>query len=55
MRLRVLYVEDQEQDVALLTRHFADRLRASPRAAALLNRVAGILLIGFGVKLALSR
>ncbi len=41
--------------VALLTRHFADRLRASPRATALLNRVAGILLIGFGVKLALSR
>lgn len=41
--------------VALLTRHFAERLRASPRVTVFLNRIAGVLLIGFGLKLALSR
>lgn len=41
--------------VVLLTHRLADRLRASPRTARALNRVAGTLLIGFGVKLALSR
>ncbi len=41
--------------VALLTRQFADRLRASPRITLILNRIAGVFLIGFGVKLALSR
>jgi threonine/homoserine/homoserine lactone efflux protein len=41
--------------VVLLTRHLADRLRASPRALRWLNRVAGVFLIGFGVRLALSR
>jgi leucine efflux protein len=41
--------------VALLTLHFAERLRASPRVTVLLNRIAGMLLIGFGLKLALSR
>ena len=39
----------------LLTRHFAERLRASPAATRWLNRVAGTMLLGFGVKLALSR
>ena len=39
----------------LLTRHFAERLRASPSVTRWLNRVAGTLLIGFGLKLALSR
>ena len=38
-----------------LTHHFADRLRASPRITRWLNRVAGTVLVGFGVKLALSR
>jgi threonine/homoserine/homoserine lactone efflux protein len=38
-----------------LTRRLADRLRASPRMTQWLNRVAGTLLVGFGVKLALSR
>jgi threonine/homoserine/homoserine lactone efflux protein len=41
--------------VTLLTRHFAERLRASPRATRWLNRVAGTMLLGFGLKLALSR
>ena len=38
-----------------LTWHFAERLRASARATRWLNRVAGTLLVGFGLKLALSR
>lgn len=41
--------------VLVLTRTLADRLRASPRATQWLNRVAGTLLLGFGLKLALSR
>ena len=39
----------------LLTRHFAERLRANPTATRWLNRLAGTLLVGFGLKLALSR
>ncbi len=38
-----------------LTRRFAERLRASPALLRWLNRVAGALLIGFGLRLALSR
>jgi threonine/homoserine/homoserine lactone efflux protein len=38
-----------------LTWHFAERLRASPVALRWLNRLAGTLLVGFGLKLALSR
>jgi len=41
--------------VVWLTRRFAQRLSASPRLTAWLNRVAGALLLGFGLKLALSR
>ncbi len=41
--------------VAALTLQFADRLRASPRVTLILNRLAGVFLVGFGVKLALSR
>jgi threonine/homoserine/homoserine lactone efflux protein len=41
--------------VVWLTRRFAQRLQASPRVTAWLNRVAGTLLVGFGIKLALSR
>ncbi|MEW6705185.1 MAG: leucine efflux protein LeuE [Pseudomonadota bacterium] len=41
--------------VVLLTSRLADRMRASPRAGRVLNRVAGSLLVGFGIKLALSR
>jgi threonine/homoserine/homoserine lactone efflux protein len=41
--------------VVLLTRRFAERLRASPRTTQWLNRVGGTLLLGFGLKLALSR
>ena len=38
-----------------LTRWAADRLRASPMAGVWLERVAGGLLLGFGLKLALGR
>ncbi len=38
-----------------LTRTLADRMRANPRLSSVLNRLAGVFLIGFGVKLALSR
>jgi leucine efflux protein len=41
--------------VVLLTRRLADRLRASPRAVRWLERLCGTLLIGFGVKLALTK
>ena len=41
--------------VVLLTHRFAERLRASPRVSGTLHKLAGVFLIGFGVKLALSR
>jgi leucine efflux protein len=41
--------------VVLLTQRLAHRLRANPRIATALNRVAGSLLVGFGIRLALSR
>lgn len=39
--------------VVLLVHHLAERVRANPLATAMLNKVAGALLIGFGLKLAL--
>ncbi len=39
----------------LLTHFLAERLRANPRITQVLNKVAGIFLIGFGVKLAISK
>lgn len=41
--------------VVLLTHRFAQRLKASPAVTRWLNRVAGTLLLGFGLRLALSR
>ena len=41
--------------VVLLTHRLAERLRASPRVSGTLQKFAGVFLIGFGVKLALSR
>jgi leucine efflux protein len=41
--------------VTLLTYYLAERLRASPRVGQTLEKLAGVFLIGFGVKLALSR
>ena len=41
--------------VVLLTHRLADRLRSNPRVTRALERVAGTALIGFGLKLALTR
>ena len=41
--------------VVLLTHRLAERLRASPAISNALQKVAGVFLIGFGVKLALAR
>ena len=41
--------------VVLLTHRLAERLRASPKISGALQKLAGVFLIGFGVKLALSR
>lgn len=41
--------------VTLLTHHLAERMRASPRLAMSLERTAGVFLIGFGVRLVLSK
>ncbi len=41
--------------VTLLTHFFAERLRANPRISGALEKLAGVFLIGFGVKLALSK
>lgn len=39
----------------LLTHFLAERMRANPRISATLEKLAGIFLIGFGVKLAVSK
>ena len=41
--------------VVLLTHRLAERLRARPRVSRVFSRIAGVFLIGFGVRLALSR
>ncbi|HSU23554.1 MAG TPA: LysE family translocator [Variovorax sp.] len=39
----------------LLTRFLAERLRANPRVSSTLEKIAGVFLIAFGIKLAISR
>jgi len=41
--------------VVLLTHFLAERMRANPRVGRMLEKLAGVFLIGFGVKLAVSR
>lgn len=42
--------------VAVLLTHFlAERMRANPRIGRLLEKLAGVFLIGFGIKLAISK
>jgi len=41
--------------MTLITHHLAERLRASPRIARGLEKLAGVFLIGFGLKLAISK
>lgn len=40
--------------VVLLTHFLAERVRANPKVSGVLNKLAGVFLIGFGLKLALS-
>ncbi len=39
----------------LLTHYLAERIRANPKISAFLNKAAGVFLIGFGLKLAISK
>ncbi len=39
----------------VLTTFFAERIRANPKVSGFLNKTAGIFLIGFGLKLAVSK
>ena len=41
--------------VVLLTHHMAERMRANPMVVGWLQKLAGVFLIGFGVKLAISK
>ncbi|GKT25615.1 LysE family translocator [Acidovorax sp. SUPP3334] len=41
--------------VVLLTHRLAERMRANPRIARVLEKIAGVFLIGFGIKLALTK
>lgn len=41
--------------VVLLTHFLAEKMRANPAFTSALNKLAGVFLIGFGVKLAISR
>lgn len=41
--------------VVLLTHFLAERMRANPRIARTLEKLAGLFLVGFGIKLALSK
>ena len=39
----------------MLTTFFAERIRANPKISGFLNKAAGVFLIGFGLKLAISK
>jgi len=41
--------------VVVLTHHLAERLRANPKVSGALHKLAGLFLIGFGIKLVISR
>ncbi len=41
--------------VVLLTHHLAERMRTNPWVARILEKTAGVFLLGFGIKLALSK
>jgi threonine/homoserine/homoserine lactone efflux protein len=41
--------------VVLLTHHLAERMRANPIIGRALEKIAGLFLIGFGIKLAISK
>ena len=41
--------------MTLLTHHLAERMRANPKIGSALGKLAGVFLIGFGLKLAISK
>jgi leucine efflux protein len=41
--------------MTFLTHHLAERMRATPMVGRVLEKVAGIFLVGFGIKLAMSK
>ncbi|OYU11318.1 MAG: lysine transporter LysE [Comamonadaceae bacterium PBBC1] len=41
--------------MTLLTYHLAERMRSNPRIGRILEKLAGIFLVGFGLKLAISK
>jgi threonine/homoserine/homoserine lactone efflux protein len=41
--------------VVIITHTMAERIRANPKVSGLLQKVAGMFLIGFGLKLALGK
>ena len=41
--------------VVLLTHHLAERMRSNPLIGRVLEKVAGVFLLGFGIKLAMSK
>jgi leucine efflux protein len=41
--------------VVLLTHHLAERMRANPLIGRVLEKIAGVCLLGFGIKLAMSK
>jgi leucine efflux protein len=41
--------------VVLLTHHLAERMRANPLIGRVMEKIAGVFLLGFGIKLAVSR
>ena len=41
--------------LVMLAHHLAERVRANPLLSVMLNKTAGVLLIGFGLKLALFK
>jgi threonine/homoserine/homoserine lactone efflux protein len=41
--------------MTLLTYHLAERMRTNPVVGRVLEKVAGVFLVGFGIKLAISK
>ena len=39
----------------MITYHLAERIRSNPKITSVLNKLAGVFLIGFGLKLAVSK
>jgi len=41
--------------MTLLTHYLAERMRANPMVGRVLEKLAGLFLVGFGIKLAISK